>query len=501
MIGRNIDLFRCLFYSFTICVSINNVHAQGVTTKWILGYDSTNMVTSGKTIIDFSSGQPVSSWNYLQMNFGSTNASICDKNGNMLFYTNGVFIANAIGDTMLNGSGLNPSYYTNLYSYEGLFVPQGDVIIPFPSDSNKYYLFHETIDYTFLVFNLYYSVIDMSLNGGLGAVISKNNIYYNNDSIINCCSSVCKHANGRDWWIINHQFNSNRYIKFLVTPFGIQDTLIQDIGKVMNNSGAGQSVFSPDGNKFAMYNTEDDLDLMDFDRCTGNFTNLIHVNINDTAGCAGVAFSPNSQILYLSSFRYVYQFDLTSTNIANSQLTVGTWDGFHSPCSNCATTFYLAQLAPDGKIYINSNNSTDRLHVINYPDSLGFSCDVCQHCLQLPTNNAFSIPNHPNYFLGAEHGSICDSLTSDVSNLSSLEQPINLFPNPSKGILYITKGRIELINSISIYNSIGQEQAVNYTSVKNGEYLELNVSTLSPGIYFLEVMNDKLKVVKKFVKE
>ncbi|HRF38555.1 MAG TPA: hypothetical protein PK198_07190, partial [Saprospiraceae bacterium] len=71
--------------------------------------------------------------------------------------------------------------------------------------------------------------------------------------------------------------------------------------------------------------------------------------------------------------------------------------------------FYLAQLAPDGKIYINSNNGVRYLHVINQPDSLGLACDVCQHCVELPSINALSLPNFPNYRLHHLEGSPCDT--------------------------------------------------------------------------------------------
>jgi hypothetical protein len=64
---------------------------------------------------------------------------------------------------------------------------------------------------------------------------------------------------------------------------------------------------------------------------------------------------------------------------------VATWDGFEEN-GFFATTFYLAQLAPDGKIYINSNNGVSYLHVINNPDSLGLACDVCQHCVDFTDN-------------------------------------------------------------------------------------------------------------------
>jgi hypothetical protein len=41
-----------------------------------------------------------------KMPFKGTEATICDAQGNFLMSTNGIWIANANNDTMLNGGGL-----------------------------------------------------------------------------------------------------------------------------------------------------------------------------------------------------------------------------------------------------------------------------------------------------------------------------------------------------------------------------------------------------------
>lgn len=464
----------------------------------------------GGTTIDFISNTPNIYYASRPMWLAASNAVISNSNGNLLFYTNGFYIANSTNDTMLNGTGLNPSSYTSRDGPEGLNIPQADLIIPYPGDSSKYYLFHVTADdsATIIPIYLYYSVIDMALDGGLGAVVLKNNILLHSAFNFGCLTS-CKHANGRDWWLITHENTSDCYVKFLITPSGISGPYYQCIGKYVdlwgNNwgsgvAGGGQVVFSPDGNKFAYYDVEGDLDLMDFDRCTGNFSNLIHVDIDDSAAVGGTAFSPNSSKLYVSSERYIYQFNLDSTNVPSTQLTVAVWDSFAHPIPIVSVTFYLSQLAPDGKIYVVAPNSSKFLHVINNPDNAGLSCNVCQHCVQLPTYNFLTVPNYPNYFLRADTTStVCDTLTS-IQKPSIKFSDINLFPNPTIGVLYVVLKGMKY-REAKVFNLIGQEIQLNISVIKNGEYLELNTNSLSPGIYFLELLSDKEKVVKKFVKE
>ncbi|MEO8069327.1 MAG: T9SS type A sorting domain-containing protein, partial [Flavobacteriales bacterium] len=95
------------------------------------------------------------------------------------------------------------------------------------------------------------------------------------------------------------------------------------------------------------------------------------------------------------------------------------------------------QLAPDGKIYISTGNGTFKLHVINQPDSLGLACDLVQHGIDLPTYWFNSLPNHPNYHLGALDGSICDSLEVGIVE-AGLQLNISLYPNPNNGAFAIT---------------------------------------------------------------
>ena len=436
------------------------------------------------------------------MNFSETNGVICDANGNLLFYTNGVYIANANDDSMQNGDGLNPSPFTTDHSFGGLTIPQANLVIPYPGDSTKYYLFHTTSDdrgSTYAAYFLYYSLIDMTLDNGLGAVVQKN-VVVSNDTVIPGRLIGCKHANGRDWWIVQHEYKTGFINKFLVTPYGIDGPLKQDL-LTLRDIYFGQGVFSQNGDKFAYYEPYGGLDILDFDRCTGDFSNQLHIDMNDSAGAGGVAFSQSGRFLYVPSTRYVYQFDMFSPDIEASKLTVAVWDTFYAPFQPFATVFYLAALAPDNKIYINCSNGTDAMHVINSPDSLGSSCDFCQNCIALPAFNHFTLPNHPNYFLGAATGSSCDTVHTEITNLTSSINRFLIFPNPVRDVLYLTQNKSDRITAIRLVNVLGQVNQVVFTSLKNDEYAMIDCSNLSTGMYVLEVVTTRGVISKKFFKE
>ncbi|MBK9514256.1 MAG: T9SS type A sorting domain-containing protein [Flavobacteriales bacterium] len=434
----NFFLLARAAFLFGVLITSCSLHAQGLNNLWMGGVEGENPQPFGGTDLDFFTGELVVSYINRDIDFSRTCATITDSNGNLLFSTNGAYIANAAGDTMLNGACLNPGPYSTQYP-NGLHITQAALIIPLPEHQNKYYVLHNTIDslQNLSSFRLYLSVVDMDMDGGMGGVVSKNEIILSDTLIMGKLTAV-RHANGRDWWAICHRGNSSLYYKLLITPEGISGLSTQDIG-VLRPFEAGQVCFSPDGSRFAYYWSESDLDVLQFDRCSGEFFNPVHIPIADDEAVAGVAFSPNSQLLYVSSYLDAYQFDISADDIASSMVHIAEWDTFYSPFPPFATVFDMAQLAPDGKIYISTANGTKHLHVINDPDVPGLGCNLVQHQLELPSYFANSLPNHPNYHLGPVDGSICDSLGINVG-LPERRPPLTLaaYPNPSHGVFTLS---------------------------------------------------------------
>lgn len=370
-----------------------------------------------------------------------TDSGICDSNGNLLFYSNGIWIANQLHDTLLNSVNFNPGWATTYYEPYGLNLMQMVLILPFPDSANLYFVFNVSSDvlmhpdsnyYIYQPTHLGYSIIDMNLDGGLGGIIPGiKDVTLFFDTLLNGRLTACKHGNGRDWWVIISKYNSNIRYKILITPQGPQLYSSQAIGQNTPDilDYYGQACFSPDGSKYALVLARtQSVELFDFVRCTGELSNPRFVFINDsTTGMLGCSFSPNSRFLYASDERYCYQFDTWSSNIDSSKQVVAVYDGY---VATFQTKFFYHQIAADGKIYVSTLGGDSVLHRINEPDSLGMACSFQQHCIKLTYNGNKSLNTYPNYNLGPLTGSVCDSLTSVNETIKNASLQLKVFPNP-----------------------------------------------------------------------
>ena len=293
----------------------------------------------------------------------------------------------------------------------------------------------------------------------------------------------------------------------LFTPSGVASILTQSFGIPISDFGNGcQPVFSPDGSKFAFTTTKPfvgnymtNLNVFDFDRCTGNFSNLQQLLLSNHWLGIGTAFSPNSKYLYACTVNNIYQI-----NTANSILkadTVATYDGYAQPISAATTDFYQMYLASDGKIYTTSNTTVLDFSCITSPDSGGLACNVQQHSLHLPTWHLSAVPNHPNYFLGPVVGSICDSLTVGINVVSNQKLTLKVFPNPVVGnqlsITYLLEqNKNGLLEVIDVEGRIIYKQNLpEWSTMQN-----ISVSSLHNGIYLLRLTSgQKVGTIKLIV--
>jgi PKD domain len=389
---------------------------------WSLGYDH-NFFDTVYVSVHFEGGGVSLKPQLYGLNVDNTNAAICDTSGGLMMTTNGMKIVYPDGDAIENGDSLclyQLNYQNTFSSFGFVTIINSAIMLPVPGETNAYYLFHEELSNTF-IYNQYRNVLDVyitkiskdSLSDNLEVIIKSESIKH--DTLEHGKISACRHANGRDWWLLFVEFDTGTHYRFLIDSTGVteQEPLIGE----MQVSGAGQNGFTPDGSKYIRAISENwsytsAIRIFSFDRAEGVFTDETFLDLSDVFWLTGMAVSPNSRFLYAFNFDTIWQFDLEADDIKASQIIVSINDGFYSPFEPLYTMFNLGVLGPDGRIYIGTGNTTDRLHVINYPDREGLACDVQQHSIVLPTYNA-SMPNFPHFRLGPIDGSPADTLGID----------------------------------------------------------------------------------------
>ncbi len=313
-----------------------------------------------------------------QLNTNEGCASLSSSNGDLLFYTDGTTVWNKNHQVMQNGTGLMGSWSST----------QSATIVPKPGSSNLFYVF--TLDYEINPNGFRYSVIDINLDGGLGGVTIEKNvlIYTPSDEKI----SIVKHKNGVDFWVVTHGWNSNTFYSYLLTSSGLSSAPVaSNAGLVITGTTEvwGYMKISPDGSKLAMAHVFTGCQLFDFDNATGVVFNP--KVIYTTRGAYGLEFSPNSSLLYVSSFNpapsplVLMQYDLTSSPIKGVTLVDFV------PESAAAL-----QLGPNGKIYV--ADLGEQLGVINDPNNLGTGCNIKMRSVLVGRRSNYGLPQFNSTF-------------------------------------------------------------------------------------------------------
>jgi hypothetical protein len=151
-------LYTCLVSIFLAGIPVRLL-AQGVNNNWHFGNFNQ---------ISFNTGLPVFSTNS-SINTFESSAAVSDESGNLLFYTMGARIWDRHGTEMPNANGLlgNGPFSGGHPAGSG----RSNVhIVPHPGNRDQYFVFSAEPIET-LGGKVYYHLVDMSLNGGLGDVV------------------------------------------------------------------------------------------------------------------------------------------------------------------------------------------------------------------------------------------------------------------------------------------------------------------------------------------
>jgi large repetitive protein len=278
-------------------------------------------------------------------------AAISDRNGEILFYTDGETVfgrTGAILGTFIGGDQT---------------ASQSVIAIPFPQDETMYYIFTTrevyNSDDSYL---LSYSILDIKEITGNdpGAVVLQElPLYEKNTERITAIGGY-----GNNAILVTHEYGNNTFRLYPITEDGIGNPILQSIGSVhgfgSEESAEGYMKFSPGGSKLAValsINGNNYVDLFDYEDTTATLSNHQLINFDEPYPdyqVYGIEFSPGGDKMYVSltgSTSKIYEFRLDS---ANTEFINST----KNLLAEENARFGALQIGPDGQIYVASDGSS-----------------------------------------------------------------------------------------------------------------------------------------------
>lgn len=354
------------------------IYAQGETSNWYFGQGAGIKFENDGSVTTLTDGQ---------LDTFEGCSTISDSFGNLLFYTDGIRVFNRNHNIMQNGTGLlgDPS------------STQSAIIIPKPGDEDKLYIF--TVDTSTFEgdpnLGLRYSLVDMSLDNGNGAVTDKN------IKLLDYCSekitAVVKDCFEQSIWVMAFSTENgirantlDTYHAFEVNTNGVQTNAVKSSFELAVEDPRGYLKFNADATKLASANFSSGLYLYDFDKETGLLSNQQNLIISGgNTFPYGIEFSPNQEYLYVQASNdapaveigvhssSLVQFDLIDEDIQNSQIAIDIRPLYRG----------ALQLASDGKIYRAITQSfttgTSFLGVIENPNEKGTAANYKHNAISL----------------------------------------------------------------------------------------------------------------------
>lgn len=352
--------------------------------------------------VDFNGPTPVALTNG-QINTIEGCAVLSNNLGQLLFYTDGITIYNKNHVAMVNGTGLM-GHSSSTHSA---------TIVQKPGSTNLFYVF--TLDAFGHQNGFRYSIVDMALDGGNGAVTSEKNVLIYTPSSEKL--SVVKHPNNNDYWIVTMSYPGNTFYAHLLTSSGISATPVTSSAGVYittdadDNNVIGQMKISPSGNKLVVCSSYLYIaQLFDFNASTGQVSNAVTIYNNPGSmsnQVYGAEFSPNGEVLYLSKGNFqILQYNVYAVDVPASLHIIDTGN----------STVSALQLGRDGKIY---GASYTHLSAINNPNVLGDGCNFVPQAIYLEERFANGgLPTFCQSFFYTPSINLSTTCQGDTSNFS-----------------------------------------------------------------------------------
>lgn len=263
---------------------------------------------------------------------------ISDRNGQVIFSTDGFSIFNKLGVDITPPGGIGGQNTAT----------QSALIIPVPGDETLYYIFTTQEIYGTGTYELRYSLFDLKLNGGVGGLAEVNQLLFGPST-----ERITGDAN----WLIAHEYGNNSFRAYRITSTGIGNPVISSIGSDHNitsaENGQGYMKLGAQNRLVVALSTpgvSNVVEVFDFIDSSGVVTNFRTADLESPSGQVyGVEVSPGGSKLYATlrgATPRMYEFAFDSLGNPYMKQSV-----------NATTELGAIQIGPDGQIYVARNGS------------------------------------------------------------------------------------------------------------------------------------------------
>jgi len=296
---------------------------------------------------------PVAPTSNKVMNALEGTATISDRNGQVIFFTDGNTVWNrketVIADNISGNT--DPSDPAT----------ESALIIPVPGDETLYYIFTTQPVYGPILnqYELRYTIYDVKMNGGTGGIVDPDNNPTTPPSTVLFTKST-ERITGNENWLIAHEYGNNSFRAYRLTPQGIANPVITAIGSdhsyAVPENGRGYMKLTTQNRIAVALSTpgvSNLIELFDFTDSSGVVSNYRKIDLGEATGQVyGVEFSPSGQKLYASLIGNSKLFELAYDSATQSytkrpEIPVVTPPG----------EIGAIQIGPDGNIYVATNGS------------------------------------------------------------------------------------------------------------------------------------------------
>jgi hypothetical protein len=443
---------------------------------------------------------------YFPAPFSRGTATISDSLGNFLMAFNGKTLFDSSGNTIAE---MNESAFNDLY-----FGYRGFIFLRHKLSGNNFKLIHSYGSSFPNSPNPYSTGIDTALF--VTSISIDQGIYSLNSTerydipiqTVSGAIDACRHANGRDWWLLKLGHKKNQYLKGLLSPSSLAlETYYTNEDSAYVSFGWAS--FSSDGSKYVHWfgGHIRELQVFDFDRCTGELSNLQTYDFSDIVidewftDFTPFSLSPDGLKLYMTrtnSSDYLvidnFQYDLETQTVTVLTDSLGIFS-LTPNLKHMLGGFCCMNYTPKPNVpYVS---------ILKEPNEEGFEAEFIPFYYELPLYGFnYTPPNQANHLLGPIDGTICDSLgLNDETAIKEIKQfSFNIFPNPGQNELNFKTDLPLPINAIIRDNQGKVVFENNYStqtfSITNG------LSKLKSGLYFVELQSIKnqQRLARKWMK-